>query len=780
MASFPYYMQLDQMDCGPTCIRMISKYYGKSYNLQSLREKASIGKEGATLLGLSQAAEAIGFRTMGAKISFDKLTKDVPLPCIVHWQQNHFVVIHDINIKRSGSWMVKFTGGFKSPTLNLNNLERSFNFVSKEEILIPPTTSSKIKEEIQGVVSIADPAKGLVNLSVDEFCEGWLSTRSDGQAEGVVLLLDPSPAFYEGEDEKDESYGFKKLLAYLLQYKKLLFQLILTLVVASGLQLLFPFLTQSVVDVGINTHNVPFIYLVLGAQIMLMAGRLTVDFIRSWILLHISTRINLNILSDFLIKFMKLPVSFFDTKQMGDLMQRLGDHHRIETFLTSQVISTVFSFLNLLIFGIVLGLYNRNIFLIFFGASLLYLGWVLLFLRERRKLDYRRFDVAAKSQSSLIQILQGMQEIRLAVAGRPMRWAWERLQAKLFKFQVKSLALTQYQQAGAFTLNEGKNILIIFVTANAVINGELTLGAMLAIQYIIGQLNSPIEQLFAFVQSFQDAKISLERLNEIHSLKDEQPFDQPSLSELPGNQGLYLKNLTFQYPDAGSEPVLENFNLVIPPGKTTAIVGMSGSGKTTLLKLLLKFYPLGKGEIRLGEVNLSNINHDVWRRQCGVVMQEGYIFSDSIARNIAVGVERIDATLLDNAVKSANLREFIDSLPLGYHTKIGAEGNGISQGQKQRILIARAVYKNPEFIFFDEATNALDANNELEIMKNLSDFFKGRTVVVVAHRLSTVRNAHQIVVLSKGTITELGSHEELIALKGDYWKLVKNQLDIEV
>jgi ATP-binding cassette subfamily B protein len=542
--------------------------------------------------------------------------------------------------------------------------------------------------------------------------------------------------------------------------------------------LLLPFLTQSVVDVGINTQNVSFIYLVLGAQLMLLAGRLSVDFIRSWILLHISTRINLSILSDFLIKLMRLPVSFFDTKHMGDLMQRLGDHQRIEAFLTGQTLTVLFSFINLIIFGIVLAFYNLSIFTIFFVASILYIGWVMVFLRQRRKLDYKRFDVSAKSQSSLIQILQGMQEIKLAGATRHIRWSWERLQARLFKLQIKNLALNQYEQTGSFVLNEGKNILIVFVAANAVISGQLTLGAMLAVQYIIGQLNSPIEQMFMFFQSLQDAKISLERLNEIHTLADEDPVDKPSLTQVPENKDLYLRNISFKYPDAGSEPVIENFDLTIPCGKTTAIVGMSGSGKTTLLKLLLKFYQPFKGEIRLGEIRLNNIHHEVWRSQCGVVMQEGFIFSDSIAHNIAVGVERIDVERLDNAVYVANLREFIDSLPLGYHTKIGPEGNGVSQGQKQRILIARAVYKNPKFIFFDEATNALDANNESLIMKNLNQFFNGRTVVVVAHRLSTVRNADQIVVLNKGKIMEVGDHQQLVALKGEYWKLIKNQLEL--
>ncbi|MGA0560038.1 peptidase domain-containing ABC transporter [Larkinella sp. VNQ87] len=786
MASFPHYRQLDQMDCGPTCLRMVAKHYGRSYTAQSLRDKSGIGKDGVSMLGISEAAEAIGFRTMGVKIPFEKLAEEAPLPCIVHWRQNHFVVIHAI--KSSGNWMAKIRGGRKAPVLvdreELHRPLQPFADLSDDQIVIPPgfmpvPPPEPAKPEVrQGSVAVADPARGLITYTADEFCQGWLATQSGGQSEGVVLLLEPTPAFYEHEDEKAASYGFERVAAYLWQYKHLLVQLILGLAVGSGLQLLFPFLTQSVVDIGINTQNIPFVYLVLGAQLALMAGRLSVEFIRSWILLHISTRINLNILSDFLIKLMRLPVPFFDTKQFGDLMQRIGDHHRIESFLTGQTLSVLFSLINLLIFGVVLAMFNLSIFGIFMAASALYIGWVLLFLRQRRKLDFKRFDAGAKNQSSLVQLIQGMQEIKLAGAERPMRWAWERLQARLFRLQMRGLALSQYQQAGAFTINEGKNILITFLAAQAVINGQLTLGAMLAMQQIIGQLNSPIEGLIGFVQSFQDAKISLERLNEIHTLADEEPLDRPRLDKLPEAGSLQLKTVAFQYPGAGNEPVLRDLDLLIPQGRTTAIVGMSGSGKTTLLKLLMKFYDPTKGEIRLGEAALRNVGHALWRTQCGVVMQDGFIFSDTIARNIAVGVDRIDALKLDHAVRVANLQAFVESLPLGYHTKIGAEGNGISQGQRQRILIARAVYKDPQYIFFDEATNALDANNEAVIMHHLTDFFRNRTVVVVAHRLSTVCHADQIVVLDKGRITETGTHAQLIAQRGDYWQLVKNQLEL--
>ena len=759
--SFPYYRQLDAMDCGPTCLRMVAKHYGKHYSLETLRQKSYIGREGVSLLGISTAAESIGFRTIGVHISFEQLCEAL-LPCIVHWKQNHFVVVYDIKIRKNR----------EHPVVGANN-------------------HSPLRTSCEGTVYVADPAQGLVKFTVQEFLSGWLSTKTEGQDEGVALLLEPTPDFYAAEDEKQDKTKLRFVLQYLKPYKKLIVQLFLGMLLGTLLQLIFPFLTQSIVDYGIGNNNLSFVVVILIAQLTLYVAQTAVEFIRSWILLHISTRINISIISDFLIKLMKLPIGFFDTKMIGDIMQRIGDHRRIEAFLTSSTLNTLFSFVNLIVFSIVLALYSLKLFMVFLVASALYVLWITIFLRKRKELDYKRFAQASAEQSNLYQLITGMQEIKLNNCEKQKRWEWENIQAKLFRVSIKGLALSQYQQSGAFFINETKNILISFVSAAAVIKGDMTLGMMTAVQYIIGQLNSPINQMIGFIQSAQDAKISLERLGEIHNREDEEAqgamyneqctmnddVSENVVVETLRATSLQMANVTFRY-DELSDNVLEDITLAIPAGKVTAIVGMSGSGKTTIVKLLLGFYPPKKGEILAGGTNLKNIRPSDWRARCGAVMQDGFIFSDTIARNIAVGEEHIDGQRLLNAVRVANIEEMIDALPLGYNTKIGQEGKGISQGQRQRILIARAVYKNPDFLFFDEATNALDANNEKVIMENLQQFFKGRTVVVVAHRLSTVKNADQIVVLNHGRIVEIGTHDQLTALRGEYYELVRNQLEM--
>ncbi len=727
MTKFPHYRQLDTMDCGPTCLRIIAKYYGKSYSLQTLREKSFITREGVSLLGISDAAESIGFRTLAAKIPFDKLKEEAPTPFIAHWRQQHFVVVY----------------GFK-----------------KDKVLV------------------SDPAHELVKYTKEEFLEGWLSDKDQGEETGVVLLLEPTPEFHSVDDEPLDKTGFSFLFKYLRPYKRFIIQLFLGLILGSLLQLIFPFLTQSIVDVGINNQDIDFVTLILVAQLMLYFSRTAVEFIRSWILLHIGTRMNISILSDFLIKLMKLPISFFDTKMIGDLLQRIDDHKRIEVFLTSSTLNILFSMVNLVIFGAVLAYYDLSIFTVFFIGSALYTIWILVFLKKRRDLDYKRFDQMSSNQSGLIQLITGMQEIKLHNSEKQKRWEWERIQAKLFKVSLKSLSLNQYQTAGSTLINEVKNIFISFIAAKAVIDGDITLGMMLAIQYIIGQLNSPINQLVGFIHSTQDAKISLERLGEIHEKDNEEEDSSNKVTIFPEDKSLKLEEVSFQYEGPHSEMVLKDIKMTIPEGKITAIVGASGSGKTTLLKLLLKFYEPSSGNLKLGDIKLSNISNRLWRDRCGAVMQDGFIFSDTIANNISVSDEIIDKEKLLYAVRTANIQDFIESMPLGYNTKIGSDGHGLSQGQKQRLLIARAVYKNPEYLYFDEATNALDANNEKVIMENLDKFFKNRTVVVVAHRLSTVKNADQIVVLQKGEITEVGTHQELTKKKGDYYELVKNQLEL--
>lgn len=728
MAKFPFFKQAEQKDCGPTCLKMIAKHYGRDIGIQNLRDWAETTREGSSLLGLGEAAEKLGFHSIGVKLSYNKLA-DVPLPCILHWKEEHFVVLY--KIKKHKTY-------------------------------------------------ISDPAYGLINYETEEFIKLWIGSNADiNTKEGVALLIEPTATFYDHEkkNERKEKFNISFLSHYLIKYKKFILQLAIGLLAGSLLQLIVPFLTQSIVDVGIQNQDINFIYLILFAQLFLFLGRTALEVIRGWILLHLSTRINISLVSDFFIKLMNLPMAFFDSKMTGDLMQRIGDHKRIEKLLTTSSLNVLFSMVNFFIFGFVLAYYNLQIFAIFLLGSCLYFGWVLFFFKKRKELDHKRFSELSKEQSKVVELINGMQEIKLHNAERRLRWNWEYVQARLFRVEMKSLALEQTQTVGSSFINELKNILITVLSAKLVIDGEITLGMMVAISYIVGQLNAPVSQMIGFFRDVQDAKISLNRLGEIHNLEDEENTSEKKILHLPKNADLKLVDVSFRYL-GGLDPVLKNLNLTIPANKITAIVGVSGSGKTTLMKLLLRFYEPNSGKISIGNNNLNKMAQKVWREHCGVVMQEGYIFNDTIAQNIAVGADMIDEKRLRDSVKIANIQDYIAGLPLGFNTKIGLEGTGLSTGQKQRLLIARAVYKNPDFLFFDEATSALDANNEKKIMENLDGFFVDKTVVIIAHRLSTVKNASQIVVLDNGKIVEIGNHKELTKQKGSYYNLVKNQLEL--
>lgn len=730
---FPHLKQPDTMECGATCLRMIAQFYGKEYSAETMQQLCLVTRGGVSLLGISDAAEYIGLRTVCGRISLEKLISQRPFPCILHWNQEHFVVLYDVKTKRNG----------------------------------------------KHTFYIADPGKSLLQIDEDSFKNAWVSTRTYGEEKGILMALQPTPAFYEKQDEKKKmEKPLRFLFGYVQPYKRFFIQLLLGLLLGSILQLIFPFLTQAIVDKGIAGKNLNLIYLILIGQLMLVVSRASVDFIRRWILLHISARVNISLLSDFLIKLMRLPMAFFDTKMTGDLLQRINDHERVERFLTAQTLTVLFSAFSFVIFGGVLLYYSRIIFLIFLLGSALYAAWVFLFLKKRRLLDYTYFEQRARNQSKTMQMLNGMQEIKLQNCERRRRWEWEDVQADLFQTNMATMKLQQNQEAGSILINEVKNILITVLAATSVIQGELSLGMMLAIQYIIGQLNAPVEQFVQFIYGWQDVQISLERMSEIR-LRQEEETEERVITGFRGNErNIRLRHITFQYEGIHSPKVLDDICLDIPRGKITAIVGTSGSGKTTLIKLLLGYYKPVEGVITVGENDLQSFSLRWWRDQCGAVMQDGYIFSESIARNIAVDDEEIDKARLLLAARIANIEEFIERLPLRYNTVIGPDGQGVSQGQRQRILIARAVYKNPSFLFFDEATNSLDANNERAIVENLADFYRGKTVIIVAHRLSTVRNADQIVVLDKGQVMETGTHKSLIANKGAYFNLVKNQLEL--
>ena len=725
--SFPFYAQHNSFDCGPACLRMIGKWHGYNLDFSDLQQRAKLTYNGTSLLTISHIAETIGFRTTGCKLRTEQLKNEVSLPCILHWRETHFVVLYRIKVKKN------------------------FN-----------------------TYYIADPAHGLATFQEHEFLSNW--TGSTRNTTGICLLLEPTSNLGAQKNTDQEQVKTHRFLSYLKPYRRLLIQLILGMLAGSVIQLFFPLLTQAVVDIGINSQDLAFITVILIAQLMLMFSQATVEFIRSWILLHISTRINFSLISDFLIKIMKLPIAYFDTGMTGDFLQRIGDQARIENFLTSGSIQIIFSIFNILVFTMILGFYSTKVVIVFLIGSILHFCWIFLFLKKRKNLDYRRFNQLSAHQSQLIEIISGMQEIKLNTCERQKRWKWEEVQAKLFRLSTQSLALNQYQSAGGVIFNQTKNILITFITARAVVDGNLTLGMMLAIQFILGQANSPVEAMALMIREIQDAKLSMERLEVINSIQEEVD-DKKTYVTIPNKKHIHLQNISFAYNNSQQNKVIQSLNADIPHGKVTAIVGQSGSGKTTLLRLMMGFYLPQEGEVIIDRTPLSSIHPEEWRKECGSVLQNGYIFADTIAANIATGSDEINEDRVFQAADTACLSNDIATFPLGIKTKIGQDGNGLSQGQRQRILIARAVYKNPDILFLDEATNSLDANNEKNILSNLKCFYAGKTVIVVAHRLSTIRDADNIIVLKDGHIKEQGTHNQLIKNKNAYYKLIKNQLD---
>lgn len=731
MHSFPLTLQHDSMQCGIACLQMICKYFGRDYTLSALSRYCFATTEGVSLLGISEAADTLGLHTLSARATVDELAEN-PLPAILHWNQNHFVVLYKVKKGR------KFY--------------------------------------------ISDPAKGRITYGYDEFIAHWASTLSYGRPAGIVMFFETTPAFLEfkmdGMTDASERRSFRFLFGYIKKYRKYFLQIVFGLILGSGMQLVLPFLTQAIVDEGIKGKDLNIIWLILLGQLMLTASRTAIDFYRRWLLLRIGMNINISLLSDFFVKLLKLPMSFFDTKLMGDLMQRMSDHSRVNSFLTQNCLNVTFSMLTFVVFSVVLFMYSKFVFCIFLLGSLGYGCWLLSFLRRRKVIDYELFEQQSINNNRTYEFITSMQEIKLQDCERRKCKEWETVQHDLFRVQQKSLKLQQTQEAGSIFINEIKNMVITVVAAASVIHSDITLGMMLAIQYIIGQLNSPVEQLMQFFYSLQDVKISLERINEIHLMKDENGKEGLKKQVEDASEGITLRHVDFKYDPHAMYKTLDDINIHIPHGKVTAIVGASGSGKTTLIRLMLGYYPVSGGKLTIGGTDVNTLNKKWWRRQCGVVMQEGAIFSESIARNIAVDDNDVNQEQIYQAADLACIKDDIFYLPLRFNTKIGRDGMGLSQGQKQRILIARAIYKNPDYLFLDEATNSLDASNEYDIVTNLEKFYAGKTVVIVAHRLSTVRNADQIIVLKHGQVVEIGNHESLTAKRGTYYKLVRNQLEL--
>ncbi|MGH1335788.1 MAG: peptidase domain-containing ABC transporter [Aureispira sp.] len=732
-SKFPVFIQTDRFDCGPTCLRMLAKFYGKNYSMEHLRYQCKIGPDGVAAKNLIAAGENLGFHIIPALIDFDTLAEEAPLPCIVYWRDRHFVIVY------------------------------------------------KIK---RGKIYVADPLHGRIVYTKKEFVKAWQnSARADGEDGGMTILLEPTAEFYTHEDD-EKSSGLRIILPYLTTHRKYIAQVFIGVMVGMVVQLIIPFVTQALVDKGINYGDLDFVYILLTAQLVLFLSGSFLNIVRSWLLLYIGARTSMLITSDYLTKLLKKSVSFFDGKTPGDILQRINESNRLESFL-NEAPAQIFSYVNALVFLLILAYYSTLILGIFTVGILAYTGWVWFFMKRREELDFKRFDASSNINSTLIQTVNGIQEVKVNASESRHIWSWEKNRVQYYKNAVSTLKLGLFQTIGGDIINQLKNIAITFTAALLVIEGEITLGTMLAIQYIVGQVNTPLLRLVDFFRLVQDAKLSVERFEEIEFVsKEEALLNERDLLVLPQkSEDIILKDVNFSYSGSVDDLVLRDINLTIPKGKTTAIVGTSGGGKTTLIKLLLKLYLPTEGSLNIGNANLNHVDTESWRSLCGTVLQDGYIFSDNITSNITESAsgKPVDTERLLEAVRIANIEELINKLPSGFNSMVGPAGSSgrtLSGGQRQRLLIARAVYKNPEFLFFDEATSALDANNERIIVDNLDAFCEGKTVVVIAHRLSTVKNADQIVVLDQGTIKELGTHEDLIADKGYYYQLIKNQLEL--
>lgn len=728
---FPHFKQHNTSDCGPTCLRMIAKHYQQNYSVEMLRRQCHIARNGVNMLGISDAANYIGLDNVGVKMTFRQLAENGVFPCILHWNRNHFVVCYGIDRNREGKYRIH----------------------------------------------ISDPASQRLTYTQEEFEKCWIGPHTTKEGIGTALFLTPGENFGIAKDcFVHNRRSMISFVRYFTPYRIMIWQLLLAMLVGSIIQMVLPFLSQAMVDQGVNGRNMNIITLILLAQLGFFLATLSIDYIRSWIMLHMNSRIDISLISDFLIKLTAMPLQFFDSRMTGDILQRIGDHGRIKGFLLGNSMGILFSIVNFAVYLTILAYYNTQVLAIFLVGNAFHITWVSFFMRFRRELDVKRFNLSSREQSKMIQLVQGMQDIKLNNCEQQKRWEWERIQVKLFQIGLRGLRIGQIQQSGSVFFTQTTHILIYYLAAKGVVEGSMTLGMMMSLTYIIGQVSAPISQFIGFAQSFQDAKISLERLNEIHSQDDEETDIESKCITLPDRKDIHIDNMSFSYSGADNEMVLKNLSLHIPAHKVTAIVGESGCGKTTLIKLLQGFYEPTFGKIKVGNIELGQINPHTWRAATGSVMQDSFIFSDTIAWNIAVNSDEADLERIKDAARIARIDEFVESLPLGYDTIIGMEGKGVSQGQRQRILIARAIYKNPEYIFLDEATNSLDATNEACIMENLDKFYKGRTVVISAHRLSTVRRADQIVVMEKGKIVEKGDHFSLLNQKGKYYELIRNQM----